>query len=61
MTMRHNPNEHRDAQPDGFAEYTEATRRRYETARLVATRRYWQRTKPRVAFVPPVPSEDGGR
>lgn len=61
MTTRHPANEHRDEQPDGFAEYAEATRRRYETARLVATRRYWQRTKPRAPFVPPMPSEDGSR
>ena len=61
MTTHYTPNDTRDAQPDGLAEYAEATRRRYEAARIIATRRYWQRTKPRTPFVLPLPSEDGSR
>lgn len=51
--MRNVPMERTDETPHAVAEYAEATRRRYETARLIATRRYWRGTRVRTPFVPP--------
>lgn len=51
--MRHVSPEYRTDMPESVADFTETTRRQHETARLVAARRYWQRTKVRTPFVPP--------
>jgi len=43
--MQHTPSETTHEFPCEVAEYAEVARSRSEAARLIAARRYWQRTK----------------